>query len=167
MKAWARLLAWAPATAVATVAGYLADWQTAAAAGSVSFLVARMVIALATRDATARFLAAVEGEANAAELALAARVGLDLETLKAAKVAVRAAVRAEMVRRGAGVAGLAASVALQAAREVQATSEAVDVVLGTSAAEAASPAAAPLSPAPASANPEATVVRLGRPDDVD
>lgn len=171
MKAWARLLEWVPASVATVVAGYLADWQTAAVTGSCAFLGARVVVAMASRAITAKFVAEVEGSANDAELALAARVGLDVETLQAAKAAVRAAVRAEMVRRGAGVAGLAKATAVRAALEAAraAPSRAADAGSrpAADAAWAAEQAAEHESPEQVSASQVVTGARRARRDDVD
>jgi hypothetical protein len=107
MRAWARVLVWVPAAAGFLAATWVADWVAGAAAGTAAFAVARMALELAVREATARFLAESESPAlDVAELAVAARVGLDPATVIEAKAAVRAAVRRVMVARGAGLAGL-------------------------------------------------------------
>lgn len=107
MQAWARVLVVVPALAAAAAAGWVAGWEAAGAAAAAAFGVARVALELATRSATARFLAEAESPAlDVAELALAARVGLDPGTVIEAKAAVKASVRRVMVARGAGLAGL-------------------------------------------------------------
>lgn len=105
--AWARAMVLAPAAAAGAAAGWVGSWETAAAAVAAGYAVARVVAALAANAATAKFLAEAESPVpDVVEVALAARVGLDLGTVIEAKAAVKAAVRQVMVRRGAGIAAL-------------------------------------------------------------
>lgn len=107
MKGWARVLVAVPAAAGFLAATWVAGWEAGVAAGTSAFAVARLVLELAIREATARFLAEAESPAlDVSELALAARVGLDPGTVIEAKAAIRASVRRVMVERGAGLAGL-------------------------------------------------------------
>lgn len=154
MRAWARVLVWVPAAAGFLAATWVADWVAGAAAGTAAFAVARMALELAVREATARFLAESESPAlDVAELAVAARVGLDPATVIEAKAAVRAAVRRVMVARGAGLAGLCrvpASAPRLAADAAWARAQAATVDQAADDSEPGSPATATSGPAKAS-----------------
>lgn len=138
------LLVLGPATAAGLAAGAAADWAVGAVAAASAFLASVAGMATATTAATARFLAAAESpELGAAEASLAARVGLDLETVRQAKVAVRAAVRATMVHRAAGLAALAAPRSVVRAVPARAAAPPVSVEAGSLEPEECAGSAAP------------------------
>lgn len=110
---WGRSLVLVPGLAAGAAAGWVAGWAPAVAAAAAASSAAIVVLAMATRAATERFLAQVESPVpDERELALARRVGLDLASVLELKAAVKAAVRETMARR---VVGLAAIVAPQRA----------------------------------------------------
>lgn len=168
-KGWTMVMVLAPAAAAGTAAGLVADSKAGIVAAAAGWLVARVAAAAAARAATEKFLAEAESPVpDAVEIALAARVGLDLGTVLEAKAAVRAAVRAVMVRRGAGVTGLGRfAAAVPPAAQVARAAELARAAVEEAPAEAASPASASRSPAPATASQAAAAARPGRPDDVD
>lgn len=140
---------------MALAAGAVAGWAAGAVAGSARGAAAAqaertdsaMEWAAVTADAAERFLAEVESpELDELDVALAARVGLELETVRAAKAAVRAAVRETMVRRGAGIVGLSSAALRAAAASAAAQSSVrrVSVAAGSSAPERAAELSADL-----------------------
>jgi hypothetical protein len=104
------LVLWAPAAAAGLAAGWASgwDWVVIVAAVTAAVIAAAAGMALAEGVATERFLAEGAVASSDAEQALASRVGLDPVTVIEAKAAVKAAVRAVMVRRAAGLAALCA-----------------------------------------------------------
>lgn len=168
MAGWARKVFLAPALAAATAPAAAGDWKTAIATATVAYLGAVVALAMEAREAECRVLDVLQGEpASEAELAVAARVGLDAVTLREARAAAKAAVRGVMVRRAAGVAALArgSSAAARAEAALVAVAEESERELDAWAED--EPAAAPESPEPASASQVVTGVRPARPDDVD
>lgn len=153
MRWWARAVAWAPAAAAAAATGWVGNWESAVAAGTAAFAVGQMAMALATRAVAAKFAVEVSAVAiSEPEQALARRVGLDPVTVMEAKAAVKAAVRATLVRRGAGLAALcagpqASAIAARArALEAQALGEAENSAPGTATESAMSAALVAESP---------------------
>lgn len=184
MRWWARVVAWAPAAAAAAATGWVGNWESAVAAGTAAFAVGQMAMALANRAVVARFSAEVSvAGLSEPEQALARRVGLDPVTVMEAKAAVKAAVRATLVRRGAGIAALcaapqASAIAARArALEAQALASEESSASGTATEsaksagpEAESPSAVVLGLAElsaAAAEPAAAAGRKDRRDDVE
>ena len=154
MRTIQALLVLATAAAAGLAAVWVADWVAGAAAATAALMVMVMGMALVSAAAAERFLAEAEArEATDAEKALAARVGLDPVTVLQAKAAAKAAVRATMVRRGAGLAALCAARAPAAVSSARVKASAARVSVGaessapeTAAESATSRALAPGSP---------------------
>lgn len=160
MKAWARAMVLVPAMAAGAASWAAADWQTGSFAAIAAWTVARALAGWANRVAAARFLAEAESPVpDVVEIALAARVGLDLGTVMEAKAAVKAAVRAVMVRRGAGLAALCAARAPSAAAAAPAPAS-VSAALAAAGSSAAGTAAAAGRSAAAAESPAAAASAL-------
>lgn len=161
MRTFQALLVLVTAAGAGLAAVWVADWVAGAAAATAVLMVMVVGMALATRAVTERVLSEVEArEATDAERALASRVGLDPVTVLQAKAAAKAAVRATMVRRGAGLAALCAARAPAAASSapVKASAARVSVGAGSSAPETAAESATSRALAPGS--PSAVVLGL-------
>lgn len=144
---WDRAMVMAPATAAGAAAAWVADWQTGLSAAAAAFGCAVVVMAMAVRAATERFLDEAESAAlSPAEQALARRVGLDSGTVRAAKDSVRAAVRETMARRAAGLVALCA-VPRQAADAAWARAQAAAPEYAAESSGSESPAASLSGPA--------------------
>ena len=150
------------AAAAGLAAGLAADWVAGGAAATAALMVAVLGMGLALRAVEERVLAEVEAPCAAtdAERALAGRVGLDPVTVIQAKAAAKAAVRATLVRRGAGLAALCAARAPAAvfSARVPASARRASAAAGSSAPGTAAGSAT--SAAPEAESPSAVVLGL-------
>lgn len=162
MRTIQALLVLGSAAAAGLAAAAVADWVAGVAAATAAFLVTATGMVLATSVAVGRFLAEAEAPCAAtdAERALAGRVGLDPVTVIQAKAAAKAAVRATMVRRGAGLAALCAARAPAAASSARAKASAARVSVGAGSSAPETAAESATSRALAAESPSAVVLGL-------